>query len=170
MSVPATPEAGAHRAAPIHGFFVGPLGYLLLAVVVAALLIVGGETKATTPYAARIAHLESIIRCPSCADLSIANSESPSAEGLRAEVTQLVHRGESDSVIEAHIEAQFPGTLLIPGGDSGVVVFVVPAVVIVAGAITFATLLFRRTRGDLAQDSADEELVEAARRARTQEQ
>lgn len=169
-----TTRGAAVAARPVrrHGFtgvFVGPIGYLCLTAIVAVLLVIGGQARGTTPEARRVAHLESIIRCPSCADLSIANSESPSAQGLRAEVRQLVHQGLSDSAIEARIESQFPGTLLIPSGDSGIVVFVVPAAVIVAGALTFAALLFRRTRTAVADDGADEALVEVARRARARE-
>ena len=168
MRASTSADGRAHQPSPRRAFFASRSGYLVLAAVVAALLIVGGGARAITPDAARIAHLESIIRCPSCADLSIADSQTASAEGLRAEVSQLVHQKVSDAAIEARIEAQFPGTLLIPGGDSGVVVFVVPAVVIVAGAITFAVLVLRRTRAGVVEDSADEELVEAARRARAQ--
>lgn len=168
MAVVAPSNRLATPRNPLRRFFVGPMGYLLLAGVVTLLLILGSGDKAATPEASRIAHLEGVIRCPSCADLSIANSETTSARGLRAEVSQLVHQGLSDGQIEARIEAQFPGTLLIPSGGSGVVVFLLPAVVIVAGAITFATLLFRRTTRHLPDDAEGEQLVEAARRQRAE--
>jgi cytochrome c-type biogenesis protein CcmH/NrfF len=131
------------------------------------LLIVGGGSKATTPDAARIAYLESIIRCPSCADLSIADSETTSATGLRTEVTKNVHEGLSDQAIEAQVEKEFPGTLLIPIGGDGVAVFLIPALIIAVGALTFVVLIMRRTRREgSANKSADEDIVEAAQRER----
>jgi cytochrome c-type biogenesis protein CcmH/NrfF len=157
------------RYATLRRLFVGPFGYLALALIIAIVLVVGSASKSVAPDTARIAYLESIIRCPSCADLSIADSEAPSARGLRVEVASLVRKGVSDPEIEARIEALFPGTLLLPGGGVGVVIFLIPAAIIVAGAIAFATLLFRRTRrvvdGD---DSLDRELVEAAQRVRNE--
>jgi cytochrome c-type biogenesis protein CcmH/NrfF len=132
------------------------------------LLIVGDGSKATTPDAARIAYLESIIRCPSCADLSIANSEAPSATGLRTEVEQDVHNGLSDQAIESQVEGQYAGTLLIPTGGEGIAVYLIPALVIAVGAVTFAVMMVRRTRRvGPADKTADEAIVEAARRERT---
>jgi cytochrome c-type biogenesis protein CcmH/NrfF len=165
VSAQAVPQV--KRVPSLRGFVVGRYGYLLLAVVVAVLLIVGDGAKSTTPDAARIAYLESIIRCPSCADLSIADSETTSATGLRTEVTKDVHEGLSDPAIEAQVEKEFVGTLLIPTGGDGVAIFLIPASIIVAGAVTFVVLIMRRTRrGESADKSADQAIVEAAQRER----
>jgi cytochrome c-type biogenesis protein CcmH/NrfF len=150
-----------------RSFAVGRYGYVALAAVVAVLLIVGDGSKAITPDAARIAYLESIIRCPSCTDLSIADSEAPSATGLRMEVTSDVHHGLSDQAIEAKVEQEYAGTLLIPTGGDGVAVFLIPALIIAVGAVTFAVLIVRRTRREGSADkSADEAIVQAAQRER----
>jgi cytochrome c-type biogenesis protein CcmH/NrfF len=155
------------RQGGLRGFFVGRFGYLLLAAVLVVLLVAGDGSKRTTPDVARIAYLESIIRCPSCADLSIADSETTSARGLRSEVTDLVHQGLSDQVIEARVEKVYPGILLIPTGDAGVAVFLIPALVIVVGAVAFGVLFVRRTRrAEVGSDSADQALVDQARRER----
>jgi cytochrome c-type biogenesis protein CcmH/NrfF len=155
------------RALSLRAVVAGRYGYLLLALAVAVLLVVGNGAKSTTPDAARIAYLESIIRCPSCADLSIADSETTSATGLRNQVTKDVHEGESDQAIEAQVEREFVGTLLIPTGGDGVAIFLIPALIIVAGAATLLFVLLRRTRRDGPVDtSADEAIVEAAQRAR----
>lgn len=152
-----------------RGFFTGPWGYVAVVVVALAVLWAGSGTRTQSPAVARIAHLESIIRCPSCADLSIADSETTSATGLRGEVTRLVHQGLSDQAIEAKVEAQFPGTLLIPSGEAGAAVFLIPGVVIAAGALTFAFLLFKRkSRAGPADDEADLALVRAAQDRRRQ--
>jgi cytochrome c-type biogenesis protein CcmH len=151
----------------LRSFVVGRYGYLLLAAVLALLLVVGDGSRATTPDAARIAYLESVIRCPSCADLSIADSETTSATGLRTEVANDVHAGLSDQAIEAQVEKEFAGTLLIPTGGDGVAVFLIPALIIAIGVITFVVLMVRRTRREGSLDKkADEAIVEAAQRER----
>jgi cytochrome c-type biogenesis protein CcmH/NrfF len=82
-------------------------------------------------------------------------------------VVQDVHQGLSDQAIEAQVEKVFPGTLLIPTGGDGVAVFLIPALVIAVGAVTFAVLMVRRTRREGSADkSADEAIVEAAQRER----
>jgi cytochrome c-type biogenesis protein CcmH/NrfF len=165
LSLPGAREA--RRAGGLRDFFVGRLGYLLLAAVLVVLLVIGDGTKPTTPAQARIAYLESIIRCPSCADLSIADSETTSAIGLRNDVTKYVHEGLSDQVIEAKVEKEYVGTLLIPTGDAGVVVFLVPALLIVVGAIAFIILFVRRTkRAEVTDALADQLLVDEAQRVR----
>jgi cytochrome c-type biogenesis protein CcmH/NrfF len=155
------------RAPSLRGLVVGRYGYLFLAVVVAVLLILGDGTKSTTPDAVRIAYLESIIRCPSCADLSIADSEATSATGLRTQVTNDVHEGLTDQAIEAQVEKEFVGTLLIPTGGEGVAIVLIPALIIVVGAVTFIVVILRRTRREESVDKrADQALVEAAQRER----
>jgi cytochrome c-type biogenesis protein CcmH/NrfF len=159
---------GQTRRKPVLRSFVSSrYAYLLLAGVVALLLVVGDGAKSTSPDAARIAYLESIIRCPSCADLSIANSETPSATGLRTEVTNDVHKGLTNQAIETKVEEEFAGTLLIPTGGDGVALFLIPALIIVAGAMTFVVLIRRRTKRDDSVDKgADQAIVEAAQRQR----
>jgi cytochrome c-type biogenesis protein CcmH/NrfF len=162
-----TLPALAHPRARLRGFVVGRYGYLLLVAVLAVLLIAGDSSKATSPDSARIAYLESVIRCPSCVDVSIANSETPSATFLRAEVVEDVDRGLSDQAVEAQAEGQYPGTLLIATGGDGVAVFLIPTLVIAVGVVTFAVLMIRRTRREGSADkSADEAIVDAAQRER----
>jgi cytochrome c-type biogenesis protein CcmH/NrfF len=157
-----------HPRSPLRGLVVGRYGYCFLAVVIAVLLIVGDRSKSTTPDAARVAYLESVIRCPSCADLSIADSETTSATGLRTEVVKDVHQGLSDQAIEAQVEGQYPGTLLIPTGGDGVTIFLIPALIIAAGAATFVVLMLKRTRREVSDDKgADEAIVDAAQRRRS---
>jgi cytochrome c-type biogenesis protein CcmH/NrfF len=166
----ALPTARSGQAA-FRRFFVGRYGYLALAGLLVVFLLIGDGTKATTPDAARIAYLESIIRCPSCADLSIADSEAPSASGVRIEVVNYVHEGLSDQAIESRIEAVYPDTLLVPTGGVGIAVFLIPALVIVVGAITFGVLFSRRTkRLSVGDGNADAALVAEAQRRRQEGQ
>jgi cytochrome c-type biogenesis protein CcmH len=154
----------------LRAFFVSRWGYVVVGLIAVVLLWVGSGVKSQTPQVARIAHLESIIRCPSCADISIADSESPSAVGLRGEVNRLVHQGFTDQAIEARVEREFPGTLLVPSGGAGAAVFLIPSIVICAGALTFGALLFKRkNRSGRGDDAADLELVRSAQDLRRQD-
>jgi cytochrome c-type biogenesis protein CcmH/NrfF len=64
-----------------------PLWTLLGVVLVVALLIGSGVfSSAPVTNAERAASIESVIRCPSCEDLSVADSSAPTAVTVRATV------------------------------------------------------------------------------------
>ena len=97
---------------------------------------------------ARIAHLDSVIKCPSCVDLSIAQSDAPIAVGLRDEVAAWVHEGLSDARIEQLVVARFgEQALLVPSGSGAdVLLWVVPVLVVGGAAVLLAVYLWRRRR------------------------
>lgn len=144
----------------------GRVAYVVLLVLLGALLGIGASHHETT-NAARITTLENEIRCPSCEDASLAQSEAPTARGLRAEVARLVDEGKSDQSIEALIEASFPGTLLVPSGGIGLVAWLLPLCAIVAAGAVLGWFLVRRQALATVRSRADDEaIVEAARRER----
>jgi hypothetical protein len=60
--------------------------------------------------------------------------------------------------------------LLVPSGGAGAAVFLIPSIVICAGALTFGALLFKRkNRSGREDDAADLELVRAAQDLRRQD-
>jgi cytochrome c-type biogenesis protein CcmH len=101
----------------------------------------------------RIAHLDSVIKCPSCVDLSIAQSDAPIAVGLRAEVAAWVHEGLSDTRIEQLVVARFGAqALLVPSGSGvDVLLWAVPASVVGGAAVLLAVYLWRRRRLEACQ-------------------
>lgn len=142
-----------------------PWSWVLLAAVVATSLAVGSVHATPATRAARISYLESIIKCPVCDNISIAQSDSQQAQDLRARVVQLVDAGRSDQAIERYVVAQL-GTdeLLRPTSP---VIWLLP---IVGGALAVAGLvaaLLRRRRigAPPVVVAADEALVAAARSA-----
>ncbi len=142
-----------------------PWSWVLLAAVVATSLAVGSVHATPATRAARISYLESIIKCPVCDNISIAQSDSQQAQDLRARVVQLVDAGSSDRAIERYVVAQL-GTdeLLRPTSP---VIWLLP---IVGGALAVAGLvaaLLRRRRIGVppAAVAAYEALVAAARSA-----
>ena len=98
----------------------------------AALVVVVVAVAVVNPHApsaaARVAHLETLVRCPSCEDLSVAQSTSTSSLAVRHEITQLVAAGVSDSSILTRLESTYGPSVLLspPTSGIGVVLWLVP--------------------------------------------
>ncbi|HQU25582.1 MAG TPA: cytochrome c-type biogenesis protein CcmH [Acidimicrobiales bacterium] len=93
--------------------------------------------------AARVARLESLVRCPSCEDLSVAESTATSAIAVRHEIVADVARGLSDSAILTSLEAAYGPSILLspPTSGLGALLWIGPLVValaVVGGAIRVA--------------------------------
>lgn len=127
--------------------------WLLVAIVAAVALAIGSLHPAQPSSSARIAHLDSVIKCPSCVDLSIAQSDAPIAVGLRTEVATWVHAGLSDARIEQLVVARFgEQALLIPSGSGAdVFLWAVPAAVVGGAAVALTVYLWRRRRLEVAR-------------------
>lgn len=152
--------------------------WLALVVAAVGLLAFGSVHPRPAPAAARIAHLEAVIKCPACDDLSLAQSDAPSAVALREAVARWVHEGLSDAEIERRVVARYgPAELLVPpraGLDA--LVWVLPLVVVGGGLLALGALAWRR-RGRVGRSRApgppagppgedDERLVAGALRQR----
>ncbi|MGO9963673.1 MAG: cytochrome c-type biogenesis protein CcmH [Acidimicrobiales bacterium] len=122
--------------------------WLVAAVVALIALGIGSVHPQQPSSSARIAHLDSVIKCPSCVDLSIAQSDAPIAVGLRSEVAAWVHAGLSDARIEQLVVARFgEQALLVPSGSGAdVLLWAVPAAALGAAAVVLAGYLWRRRR------------------------
>jgi cytochrome c-type biogenesis protein CcmH len=114
--------------------------WLWLVVFVAVLAIAVAVNPSAPSNATRIAHLESLVKCPACEDLSVAESNATSAIAVRREITEDVGVGMSDNKILTTIEAQYgPQILLSPSTSGlGVLLWVVP---VAALAVLVAALL-----------------------------
>ena len=155
-----------------------PLWTLLGVVLVVALLIGSGVfSSAPVTNAERAASIESVIRCPSCEDLSVADSSAPTAVTVRATVRQLVAHGLTDSQIEEYLVARYGSTIVLDPPASGwsSLVWVLPvAGGVIAVAVLVVVLVRRRQRGASALDddvlgaSADPLAVDERRRFLTQ--
>ena len=117
-------------------------GLAVVAVALWAVLSVPSVPSATQ----RIAHLETLVRCPSCQDLSVAQSDSTSSLAVRHEITTLVRRGESDSQILTTIEDAYgPSVLLSPSTSGwGVLLWLGPTALFVGLGVTVVLLRRRR--------------------------
>ncbi len=112
--------------------------WVVTLVVVAVFAIVLRPSSATE--ASRITHLETLVRCPSCDDLSVAVSNATSAIAVRHDITERVHEGQSDDRILTSLESTYGTSILLspPTSGLGVLLWVVPLlglVLLIASAI-----------------------------------
>lgn len=86
---------------------------------VAVIAWVGLNSSPAPRDASRIAHLESLVRCPACADLSVAQSNATSALAVRHEIATRVHAGASDTQILTSLERTYGTSILLSPPTSG---------------------------------------------------
>ena len=141
--------------------------WILLGVVVAVALAIGSYHPVAQSVAARAAAIESDVKCPSCEDLSVRQSNTPPSPAIRTEITRLVAAGRSDAAIEATLVSTYgPGIILRPASTGiDLLVWVVPVIAFGLGAGGIAGLAWRRRRrpgvGETAASVEDEALVAA---------
>ncbi|HEX3946388.1 MAG TPA: cytochrome c-type biogenesis protein CcmH [Acidimicrobiales bacterium] len=157
-SPPASPPPGASPPAPVGQ--PGParparsahpaLGLLILLVVLAVALAIGSGVGSGghQTNAQRATALDAEIRCPSCEDLSVAQSSASAAVAVRHQVARLVAEGRTDQQIEDALVAQYGPTILLRPPTTGLtsLVWIVPAV---AGALAvgaIGVLFWRRSK------------------------
>jgi cytochrome c-type biogenesis protein CcmH len=96
----------------------------LVAVIAVAVVVAPNGSSAAN----RIAHLETLVRCPSCDDLSVAVSNATSAIAVRHEITTKVHEGQSDDEILTSLESVYGASILLspPTSGIGALLWIVP--------------------------------------------
>ena len=123
------------------------VGFVAMLVVLAVALAIGSGVGASAPptLAQRAAAIEAVIKCPSCDDLNVAQSEASSAVAVRTEITTKLKHGESAGAIEQDLVDQYGSDILLSPPDSGwsLLVWLLPALG-GAGALTFVGVLFWR--------------------------
>lgn len=116
----------------------------------AALLAVVAFSIALRPSGsgavARTQHLETLVRCPSCSDLSVAVSNATSAIAVRHEIAAKVRQGQSDNQILTSLESVYGTSILLspPSSGLGVLLWIVPLLVVVLLVASAVRLARRR--------------------------
>ncbi len=144
------------------------LGVLLvLGLVIGSGVRLGGRPPTT---AQRISQLDHLIGCPSCADLSVAESNASTAVAIRQFVAKEVRAGKSDTAIEKAVESSYGAGVILrpPATGLGFLVWVLPGALVAAAAVVLVGVFGRRRRrgrsgGPVVSDE-DRELVEAVLR------
>lgn len=130
---------------------------------VVALLVVSVVDRGAETEQERIQRLHGSYACPVCDGQSVADSDAPVAQTIRVFIEEQVALGVSDDRIRDDILTAWPGSLLNPPGEGfAALVWVLPVVVAVVGAVGVAFVVGRRVEG-VAVTDADRDLVAAAR-------
>ena len=140
--------------------------WALMAVVLVVALAVGSRGDGETTETERIARISREVRCPTCAGLSVAESDAKAAQAVRDEIRERVHQGESDGEIRAYLASRYGRDILLKPKAGGIdaVVWAVPVAASVLGAagLGFAFARWRRRSG-VTPTAEDRALVEQAR-------
>jgi cytochrome c-type biogenesis protein CcmH len=118
-------------------------------VLVVALVIGSGIFDATpqTP-SQRAAAIEAGVRCPSCTDVSVADSDATTAIAVRHQIQSMVDAGRSTQAIDQVLVSEYGQTILLEPPDSGGIplIYVVPLVLGAGVLVGVGILFWRRTR------------------------
>jgi cytochrome c-type biogenesis protein CcmH len=104
------------------------------------------EAPSSASAQGRIDHLESLVKCPACDDLSVAQSNATSSIAVRHDITRRVKEGESDNKILTSLEATYGTSILLSPSTSGLglLLWLVPLAAL--GAFVLAGVRLARRR------------------------
>ncbi len=121
--------------------------WVVLGVVLIAALLVGSGIFSSKPLtqAQRVEVIAAGIRCPSCEDLSVAQSDAQTAQTVRAAIKAQVARGRTDQQIDNYLVARYGSTIVLSPPTSGwsVLVWILPPL---AGAVAVGALVLSFVR------------------------
>jgi cytochrome c-type biogenesis protein CcmH len=124
----------------------------------AALVIGARHPGPSTSPSQRAAAIDAQLRCPSCEDVSVAQSSAPAAVAIRRIVAERVAAGQSDADVEAYLVSRYGEDILLrpptSGGTSAL--WVLPAVAVVGGGAGLGLSFWRRRRVGQVEPSADD--------------
>ena len=137
-------RAATRRRVPLWAQVALPLLVLVVA------LVIGAGVFSSTPETAaqRAAAIETGVRCPSCTDVSVADSDATTAVAVRHQIQSMVDAGRSTAAIDQVLVSEYGQTiLLVPPDTAGVpLIYVVPLVLGAGALATVGILFWRRTR------------------------
>ena len=122
------------------------LPWMLGLVVVVVALSIGASTQHGPLTAAqRAARIEKGVRCPTCRELSVAESDARAAQAIRTEILRRVKAGQNDATIRAFLVSRYgPDILLKPQGKGvAALVWVLPVVVVLVAIAGLGTAFYR---------------------------
>ena len=122
------------------------LPWVLGAIVLVVVLAIGTSTRggAQTPTE-KAASIEKGVRCPTCRELSVAESDARAAQAIRTEILRRVRAGQSPATIRAFLVSRYGPDILLKPQGSGVaaLVWVIPVVVILVAAAGLGLAFYR---------------------------
>lgn len=137
--------------------------WIVLGVVLIVALVIGSGVLNSAPMtpAQRAVGIETGIKCPSCEDLSVANSSAQTAVVVRASVRQLIAEGKSDQQIQAYLVSRYGSAIVLvpPASGWSLLVWVLPLGGSAVAVAVLVIVLVRRRRNGIVDpaDAAREE-------------
>ena len=123
---------------------------LLPLVVLGVALLIGSGTFDSSPQtvAQRAAGLNAGVRCPSCTDLSVAQSNATTAIAVRHQIESMVASGSSTADIDQTLVSEYGQTILLVPPDAGgfPLIWVIPLVLGTGAVVAVGVLFWRRSR------------------------
>jgi cytochrome c-type biogenesis protein CcmH len=137
---------------------------VIAALLVTAFTVAARGRSGPETVTERVERVASQVRCPTCRQLSAAESDAPAAEAVRVAIRDRIERGESDAEIRAFLVDAYGADILLKPGRSGVagLVWVVPVTAFVCALAGLAFAFRRWTRRAGTPTDADRELVARA--------
>ena len=135
------------------------LVWVVLGVVLTVALLIGSGVFSSKPLtrAQRVQAIASGIKCPSCEDLSVADSNAQTAVTVRAAIAAQVAAGRTDQQIDDYLVARYGSAIVLTPPTSGwsLLVWVLPLVggLVALGGLTLFVIR-RRRRGFAPDDEA----------------
>jgi cytochrome c-type biogenesis protein CcmH len=135
------------------------LVWVVLGVVLVVALLIGSGVFSSKPLtrAQRVEAIASGIKCPSCEDLSVADSNAQTAITVRTAIAAQVAAGRTDQQIDDFLVARYGSAIVLTPPTSGwsLLVWVLPLVggVVAIGGLTLF-MVRRRRRGFAPDDEA----------------
>lgn len=144
------------------------LPWAAVGLVAVGLLAVAWSRSGSDDPSARADGLAKELRCPTCQNESVFESQSATAEAIRVDIEARIAQGQSNSQIkQAYVDRYSEWVLLTPSNDGvGFVVWGLPVIVVVLGGAGVALVVWRGSRTRLVADERDDALVDEVRRHR----
>lgn len=116
---------------------------VMMAAVVAAAVMVATSSPQPQSLAARTTQVAAGLRCPTCNGESAADSNSPLARSMRAQIRTDLRHGWSEQRIRSWFAARYGQQIVLgpPANGTGLLLWVLPAAALLVGV---AVLLLRR--------------------------
>jgi cytochrome c-type biogenesis protein CcmH len=143
------------------------LPWAVLFVVVVSLLAFGSQgTTGDLTAQDRVTNLARTIKCPTCSGESAAESNAPSSQEVRRDISLRIEQGQTDDEIRAFYVSRYGDGILLTPASTGVasLVWIIPVVAVVVAGSALVLALRRGARREAGgATDADRALVAEAR-------
>ncbi len=121
------------------------LSVVVVAVVTALVIVAARGSAPPSTFEERVRAVASTLRCTVCQGLSVADSPSPVAREMRATIARQLREGRTPDEVRGALVAAYSEWILLspPRQGLGLVVWLAPAVLLVAGIAVVATAVRR---------------------------